>query len=313
MRKMKDKYDVGVIVGRFQVAELTEAHRELINTVKDNHKQIIIVIGVSPTLGTKSNPLGFTARMRMIQHEFPNAIVSHIMDRPSDEDWSSELDHLIQALCPIGSVCLYGGRDSFVKFYHGIYDTFEMAIINQGQGTLIRDDIGKKVLDTTDFRMGIIHSCQNQYPKVFPTVDIAIMKDDGRIKSVLMGMRKDNGLYRFVGGFADPKDVNYEQTAQRETIEEVDVEVDGNFEYICSNNMEDWRYNSPTEKIITVLYTVNYTFGSGRPKEEFVATEWIPISYSSLPIIEGHHRKLFEKLLEHYKITKNERMVANEE
>jgi hypothetical protein len=43
-----EREGVGVIVGRFQVSELTEGHRTLFNTVIERHLKTVCVIGLSP-------------------------------------------------------------------------------------------------------------------------------------------------------------------------------------------------------------------------------------------------------------------------
>ena len=44
----KEKHaDVGIIVGRFQVHTLTDAHVKLIDNVKKRHEKVIIFLGVS--------------------------------------------------------------------------------------------------------------------------------------------------------------------------------------------------------------------------------------------------------------------------
>lgn len=301
MDLLKDKYDIGVVVGRFQVAELSDAHKALINNVRENHKQVIIVIGVSPTLGTKQNPLGYTARMKMIQKEFPDVIISYLMDKSSDKEWSKELDFLIRAICPLGSVCLYGGRDSFISSYKGIYPVFELAVIHPHAGTQIREDIGKEICDSIDFRKGIIYSCQNQYPKVFPTVDIAVTNKEGKGYIVLLARRKENSLLRFPGGFVDPKDSNLEEAAKRELSEELDVGAE-EMNYVCSSIINDWRYNNTSEKIFTSLFQSNYSFGTGKPIDEFYNSEWIKLNKSSLDYIEDNHKILFNNLINYFKI-----------
>lgn len=303
MTLLKNKYDIGVIVGRFQVAELSEAHKHLINSVLETHKQVIVAIGVSPTLGTKDSPLGYTARRQMIQKEYSEVIVTHIMDKPSDKDWSRGLDLTIRALCPIGSVCLYGGREGFIPHYFGVYPTFELAIINNDQGTKIREDIGKVVYDSVDFRRGIIHACQNQYPKVFPTVDIAVVRKEKKSFEVLLARRKENDLLQFPGGFVDPGDKNLEEAAMRELSEELDVEAD-DFKYVCSSVIPDWRYNNTSERIITTLFKAIYVFGTGKPIDEFHSSEWAALSAENIDMIKPHHRILFEVLLKDLKIKK---------
>ena len=42
--------DVGIIVGRFQVADLHPAHIDLIETVVKAHKRVHILLGVSPLI-----------------------------------------------------------------------------------------------------------------------------------------------------------------------------------------------------------------------------------------------------------------------
>lgn len=136
---LKNRYDIGVIVGRFQVPGLTKAHKNLIDNVIESHKQVVIILGVSPTLGTRKNPMGYTARLHMLQEAYPTALIGYNMDVGSDKLWSKNLDAIIRSLCPIGSVCLYGGRDSFVKAYHGSYPTFELGINDSKEGTKVRD------------------------------------------------------------------------------------------------------------------------------------------------------------------------------
>ncbi len=297
MNPLKDKYDVGVIVGRFQVAELTDGHKYVIDSVRESHKQVIVAIGVSEALGTKKNPLGYAARMQMIQETFPDVIITHIMDTKDDEKWSRTLDKTIRALCPMGSVCLYGSRDSFIKTYKGRYPTFELAVINEEAGTRIREEIGKTACNSKDFRAGVIHSCQNQYPKVFPTVDMAVVKG----KQVLLGRRTADSALRFPGGFVDPSDATLEDAARRELSEEVDVAVAPECEYLGSFIINDWRYKTPDEKIMTTLFKFTYLFGAASVIDEFDSFEWVEIKESNLDKIESGHEVLFQRLIKNIK------------
>lgn len=314
---LKGKYDIGVVIGRFQVPYLTSGHKHVIDNVADAHKQLLIVVGVSPTLGTKKNPLSYTARMEMLQSTYPKAIITHLMDVGSDEIWSKNLDILIRSICPLGSVCLYGGRDSFIKSYKGAYPTFEIGVTDKTQGVEIREEIGKQTINSNDFRAGIIYHSQNQYPKVYPCVDIAILKKESKQWRVLMGKRKGNDKWRFPGGFVDPSDLSFEDAARRELIEEMDLEAD-ELEYVCSNRQQDWRYNGPEECITTVLYKAQYIHGNSKLSDEFEESEWILLSGWAFGSIEPTHLDLFEKLLNNMKIKydkkeKEEALIEEEE
>lgn len=117
MSKIND-YDIGCIVGRFQIPTVHEAHKKIIQEVVNRHKKVIVFIGVSPTLGTKEHPLDYTNRKIMIEKEFPSVVVLPLMDVRNDFIWSENLDNAVRAVFSIGSVCLYGGRGSLTGPKH---------------------------------------------------------------------------------------------------------------------------------------------------------------------------------------------------
>ncbi len=88
-------FDVGVVVGRFQVPDLHAAHRALIQTVCDQHDKVLVVLGVSPLRATTQNPLDFEARKQMILAEFPHVTVLPVKDSASDHVWSRRLDEVV--------------------------------------------------------------------------------------------------------------------------------------------------------------------------------------------------------------------------
>jgi nicotinamide mononucleotide adenylyltransferase len=125
MKNDLPKGDVGIIVGRFQVDELHEAHTTLIRKVVDNYPKNIIFLGLSPLKCTGKNPLDFEARKQMILNEFPDVNVLYIKDVPDDALWSKNLDEMIEDLIsPHQRAILFGGRDAFLNSYSGKYDTF---------------------------------------------------------------------------------------------------------------------------------------------------------------------------------------------
>ncbi len=54
--------------------------------------------------------------------------------------------------------------------------------------TLIREKISDKVLDSEEFRTGVIYAYSNTYLKVYPTVDIAVFRNN-KIE-ILLGKKK---------------------------------------------------------------------------------------------------------------------------
>ena len=67
---MEKYYTIGALVGLFQVHELHEAHHYVINQVVENHKKVILFLGVPKVVGTKNNPLDFVCVIPFIFSEF---------------------------------------------------------------------------------------------------------------------------------------------------------------------------------------------------------------------------------------------------
>jgi bifunctional NMN adenylyltransferase/nudix hydrolase len=290
---MKNIQEIGVIVGRFQVPELHVAHQELIQRVIDNHKRVIIFLGVTPVLVTKKNPLDFITRKEMILKLFPNVTVLALPDMPYDTDWSRELDKRIREVAPVGEVLLYGGRDSFRSAYTGNFETTEIEQIANFSGTEIRKEVSQETKASPDFRAGVIFAAYNQYPKVFPTVDVAIVKGE----ELLLGRKPHQTLFRFIGGFVDPTDDNFEQAAAREAQEETGVEV-GNLQYVGTARIDDWRYRHEEDKIITTLFKAEYISGEAIAQDDIAKLKWFKTNDLREENFVAEHRVLWRLLKE---------------
>ena len=270
------KADVGILIGRFQVHELHEAHRDLINTVREKHDRVIIFVGLSPLRNTPANPLDFNTRKRMILETFPDVEVYYIEDNPSDEVWSRNLDKQIDRwLKPYQTAVLYGSRDSFIPHYHGKYRTQELESTKYISGTEIRRRIANSFTPTVEFRAGVISASLDRYPTCYPCVDIAIL--DRTKFQVLLGQKEGEERLRFVGGFASPDSPNYEADARREVMEETGVEIDG-LKYIGSTIINDWRYRKDTDKIKTMFFVADYQFGRPQADDDIAYVQWVPMA-----------------------------------
>jgi len=300
--------DVGVIVGRFQVHELHEAHLDLIQSVCNEHDKVLIFLGLSPLMVTQNNPLDFESRKQMILKEFPDVNVLYIKDVNADEPWSSKLDEQITDLVsPSQTVVLYGSRDSFISHYTGKYPCIELLQETYTSGTEIRKSIGKRVKNTSEFRAGVIWAAYNQYPKVYPTVDIAIL--DEKEERLLLARKPFETEYRFVGGFADPRSLSYEQDARREVAEEAGVEITDP-EYIGSFIVDDWRYRQEVDKIKTLFFKAKIVFGKPRAGDDVCEVRWFDIDTLKPEMLVSNHRMLLECLQKkiNKKVDKNKKV-----
>ena len=266
------QFEIGVIVARFQVHQLHEGHVKLIDMVCSNHKKVIIFLGISVIPNTKSNPLDFATRKIMIQEQYPDVIILPQKDQRSNEKWSQLLDAEIKVPFGDRTALLYGSRDSFIPYYSGKYAVTELVTDVFYSGTEARNKVSREILASSDFRAGVIHATYAQRAVTYPTVDVVAMNEEGKI---LLGKKPNELKYRFIGGFVDRTDLNWESAAKREFAEETGgCEID-NLKYVSSRQIKDWRYAKTESGIMTTLFIGKFIFGAIQPSDDIASLHWI--------------------------------------
>jgi bifunctional NMN adenylyltransferase/nudix hydrolase len=293
---MKSLRTLGVVIGRFQVHELHDGHRHLIAHARVRNDDLLVVLGSGSGLPTPRNPLSFRVREAMITGLFPNAFVLEHYDHPSDARWSENLDSLIEAAFPHHEVTLYGSRDSFLPHYSGKKRVEAVTEVYSPNGTTYREIAASHTPCTSDFRRGIIHAQVTRPPIPYPAVDIAIVRED-RCEVLLGQKERDEGKWRFIGGFVDPeKDTSFERAARREAYEETSGLEAGDPVYLGSFIIDDWRYQKDTDRIMTAFFKAPYIFGAPRPSDDIDALRWTRYE-DVLESLVKEHRPLGEILL----------------
>ncbi|MBB3056683.1 NUDIX domain-containing protein [Mucilaginibacter gotjawali] len=292
----------GVIIARFQTPYLHDGHKQLISQVEENHTKLVILLGVSPLLGSRKNPYDYYTREKMIKKDYPEVIVLPVSDNPSDKVWSDSIDSLLKSVFPGEQFCLYGSRDSFIPSYSGRFETIELPEHGDYNATELRKQYADKVFDSNDFRAGILYAYYNQYTKVYPTVDIALFRNNKT--ELLLGKKAINNKWRFIGGFADPEDESYETAAKRELSEECgEMETTG-MGYETSAKINDWRYRSEADKIITLLFSCEYIDGAPLAQDDIAELSWIKLADVPQLMADGQtsdeHAGLFNHIIKKY-------------
>lgn len=252
MKHSNPTADVGVIVGRFQVAALHQGHHDLINEVLGRHRKVIVILGVAPTANSMNNPLDFEARKQMLMSAYPQLTVLYVKDVGNDLLWSQNVDRVIgDVLTPNQTALLYGSRDSFISGYLGRFDTYELPAAHLYSGTNAREDIGKGAVDSPDFRAGVIWASRNRWPISYQTVDIALFNREWT--KLLLAHKPGEDGWRLPGGFADPRSDSLEADAKRELLEETGLAGE-DLVYVRSFRVDDWRYRHEPDCIKTALF-----------------------------------------------------------
>jgi len=293
---------VGVIIARFQSPYLHDGHKTLIDTVTKNHNKTVIVLGVSPVKGSRKNPLDFHTREKMIKQAYPELVVLPLPDHPLDTRWSQNLDTMLNSTFPGTGFKLYGSRDSFIPYYSGKLETVELPETGSHSSTFIREQISDIVLNSEEFRTGVIYGHANTYVKVYPTVDIAIFRNNKT--EMLLGKKEIDNKWRLLGGFSDPTDDSYEEAAKREVEEECGPIVTTDMHYEKSFRVNDWRYRREADKIITSMFSTDYVSGDAQGSDDIGEVKWFTLYEVSAMITRNEtaeeHEPQLKFLLEKY-------------
>jgi len=296
MELKRPKTDVGVIVARFQVAELTPPQLGLIQEAVDNHAKVIVFLGVSPLKTTVNNPLDFESRKQMVLEAFPNITVLYIKDIGNDEKWSKKLDEQISDIVgPNSTVCLYGGRKSFIEHYTTKkHQTCELEQIKFVSGTKQRLHVSKRVKASKEWREGVLWAVNNQFAGAKSTVDVAIWNSD--FTKLLMARKENENKHRFIGGFVDGKE-SKETCAKREVMEEAHIEISDPI-YVGSFPIDDWRYRGEKDGIVTSLFEAIHLDFDPTPDDDIVELMWFDAKKIKKKDIVSTHHVLLNALIE---------------
>ena len=257
-------YTVGVIIGRFQTPYLHEGHLGLIKHVVDNHKKAILFLGISRITDSSYNPLDYISRRLMIQSYFPNLTILPVEDNRSDHTWSNSIDNLIRISSGEAKAVIYGSRDSFIGRYHGKNMVIELDPISLHSSTEIREVASRTIIDSSDWRSGVVYGINKQRPVTYPTVDIVVYNNKGQI---LLAKK--------------PNEKN-------------------ELKYIASGQIKDWRYYKSQSGIMTTLFLGKFIFGTCKPSDDIASLHWLnPFEIDIEKDIMEEHRELFKKLLIH--------------
>lgn len=303
-----------VVIARFQTPYLHEGHRYLLDAIRTKHRRVVVVLGVAPVKGSRRNPYDFYTRERMLKNAYPDLYVLALADHPSDAAWSHNLDLLLHDTFPGESVLLYGGRNSFLSAYTGNLAVQELSGHHPHSATAIRTEQADTVLDSDDFRLGINYAVHNGYVKVYPTVDVALFREERT--QLLFGRKRGRSEWRLPGGFADAGDADFETAARRELCEECgDIET-GTMQYIGSAKIDDWRYRTEEDKVITLLFATDLLYGRPQTADDLVEVEWaavadLPGMMDAGKIAAEHHPLLRMILNRAVHILKNETLTQN--
>ncbi len=289
--------NIGVIMGRFQVAELHEGHRHLIEYALRENDQVAVIIGHGEALLSPRNPLPPLVRTRVVQELYPDVVILQHKDHPNDAEWSTRLDRLLEETFPEATVRLYGSRDSFAPHYGGKLPVITVPELGSTNGTAHRAEIFGTCDWGKAFREGMI-AAQHLRPALsYQTVDIAVVRHS--TNELLLGQKVTDGdKWRVIGGFVDPTDESLEGAALRELREEAGNLLTHEVTYLGSYRVDDWRYRGEKDKLLTSLFLTYHMGGAPKAGDDLARVAWHSLATLDLDTIVESHRPLVARVIE---------------
>jgi hypothetical protein len=306
------KYGAGVVVGRFQVSDLTRGHDELLHRVAREHTKVVVLLSVNANLSTVENPLGFESRERMLRDHWRDTIgkdndkallVAPLPDQPTSILWSEQIDSILDSLLgPITSKTLYGGRDSCLVNYHGKHligdiRTDEEQLSDEGfsaPGTSEehRFELFDKPPMSETGRAGAIWAMGHQFSRINFWIYTAVTVNYGT--SVGMLLKEDSlGKLCFPGRVVSRGDEIAESVAGDYIEAETGIQLDSqDWKYVVQKRIENWQDVSGVCTWATLLHTHLDPDGtSSLPGDKFVLPT--DIGYIKPGDINGEHLSLW--------------------
>ena len=232
-------YNNALVVGRFQSVNL-DKEIEFIKQLK--HDKVLVAIVTPQSQFTKINPFDFHVISQTILGKLlGKATCVEMKTKRYPDAWTKQIDDLALDTRSF-NIYIMGEFPDYMGTYHVVKVGDDSEILSnpyQYDGPITRE-----------FRAGIAYAVSRQFDKVYNTVDIAGFWEG----NLLLGRKKHEKLWRFVGGFVDPEDESMERAAQREFLEEAGSPL-LDPQYVCSMRVDDWRYKKGKDKIITTLFT----------------------------------------------------------
>lgn len=288
---MANPSGTGIIIGRFQVFELSDIHERLIASVQEQHERVIVFLGSNPA-PSMYNPIDVELRVLMFNDRYGDDIqVEEMPDLPDDRIWSQELDRRILELRPEGEVTLYGTEEDFVQRYTGRHTS---KVLEAQEADFPENPQMEALENLRDFRAGILYAHLRRFPTVYPTVDVAVFRDDGR--ELLLARKENETRYRLPGGFTDPADESYEDAALRELGEECGELTIEDLTYIGSCRIDDWRYRNSWDTVMTHLYVCIFSEGDPQPSDDISELRWVEVKKLNEESFIPEHQPLWEML-----------------
>lgn len=289
---------VAIIVGRFQVDDLSEGHQKMLRMAYEECERVIVFIG-SRVVRSAADPLPYYMVANSVKGvQCASVEVYEQLDNPDNEVWIQSLMNQVGNLTEKDDeLWFYGGhgeKDSFLDVMPLGINRRHVPYDGELSGTELRSRIGYH--NTWVFRAGYIKAHLDAFPSCPSVVDAVITKGN----QVLLGFKEKTGKYCVIGGFADDGDGSLEHSTSRETKEEGGLIIPPDaWKYLMSMQCDIFSYSRTIQPYTSVFHTeYKESYGEPQAGDDLDSIGWVDLD-KALVLLEGsNHKKFIEKLLQ---------------
>lgn len=268
--KQEFKYDLAVVIGRFQVPRPHEGHRALLKTASERAARVLVLVGSAPRL-TKRNPLPAALVCTQVQATLRELLITEgsimpLPDMRSDADWVKRADEMIAQCVPWNAkVVLLFGQDarnagllgdprSAIVYKQFGKHTVEVHHFDGPRGTELRAKAPAEAYArrNEDIAIGMAAAFELMNSHVVSAADVLVCCKDQPYPTVLLGRKSNEDKWRLLGGMVEPGEAPIE-TATREAYEEARAQLT-NIKSLGVFVVKDWRFPEPDSGVLSHLY-----------------------------------------------------------
>lgn len=311
---MKKKYDLIVVIGRFQPIHI--GHEYNVQKAKELADRVLVLVGSASTARSPKNPWTYEERKKMIQMSFPLINIRPLDDYVYDENfWLSKVQAKVAELEPEGKVGILGHyKDSSSYYLHSFPDwdfieTGEWAKDTYINATDIRkhyfeykplylrgvlSDRVWQYLDTfkdteeykrlqAEYVFYLTYDAR-EYPVIISTVD-AVVVQSGHILLIKRKSAPGKDLWALPGGHINPSE-KLANAAVRELREETKVKIPEGLLLSKAQDQDPKVFDDPNRsqrgRVITNVFY--FELDSSKPlpdirgNDDAKEAKWFPIS-----------------------------------
>lgn len=294
--------NIGVVVGRFQTAFLTDGHKAVLKRAYDENEALIIFIAEETVPFSIESPLPYDVREGMLKEQLRLYGMGKLVQfyKLPDFKYASTISHVIDQVLihkhggTVNEFTLYFGPTAFLADrYNGIAKVKVIDhVLTQTSSVRIRRSAYDMDAFNVSHHMGMIHAVGNRVPTPHLFICHIILHGMVDTNQGLLGLKKSE-MKKLTLPLDEVSGVHNSPTDQaKDWIKKKFPQgVSGDTRLINALKIDDWRFRNSEDFAIYLVYLTRLFGATDIPEEfekklmPFEPTDWESEFLPIIPIV----------------------------